>query len=228
MPADGMGAQVSLACNGTCDSPDPIVPIDEGLKWYRRSAERRALSLQSYGLAQEKLGEKIAGGLPANWAVVFDIDETTLNNSAYQQARLDLGVGYSPASWTAWVNQKSAPAIDGVVPLMDAIHHAGGKVILVSNRMAMTECPPTLENLAAVGIHADDMLCKTDSDDKNPRFAQVEAAHKVIMYVGDNIKDFPNLSQDIRKSDASAFAKFGEDYILIPNSMYGSFDKNPD
>jgi predicted secreted acid phosphatase len=40
--------------------------------------------------------------------------------------------------------------------------------------------------------------------------------------------DFPLLTQDLRKQPASAFAQFGEDYILIPNPMYGSFDKNLD
>ena len=36
------------------------------------------------------------------------------------------------------------------------------------------------------------------------------------------------LTQDLRKQDASAFDKFGEDYIHLPNPMYGSFDKNTD
>ena len=56
----------------------------------------------------------------------------------------------------------------------------------------------------------------------------IEESPQVVMYVGDNITDFPMLTQDIRKQDASAFSHFGDDYIAIPNSMYGSFDKNLD
>ena len=36
------------------------------------------------------------------------------------------------------------------------------------------------------------------------------------------------LTQDIRKLPATAFAKFGEDFVLLPNSMYGSWEKNTD
>ena len=49
-----------------------------------------------------------------------------------------------------------------------------------------------------------------------------------VMYVGDNIQDFPGLTQDIRRQDATAFARFGNDFVLLPNPMYGSFDKNID
>jgi predicted secreted acid phosphatase len=48
------------------------------------------------------------------------------------------------------------------------------------------------------------------------------------MFVGDNIMDFPALTQDLRKQPANAFARFGEDFILLPNSMYGSWEKNLD
>lgn len=235
-PTDVAKERLKLSCTGLCESPLPIQPMDEGLKWYRRSAERRALSLQSYGLARAKLAERLAaGGLPASWGVVMDIDETTLDNSAYQQARADLGVGYSPGSWTEWVNAKAATALPGVVSFTEAVHAAGGKVVLVSNRKAATECPATQDNLATVGVHFDGMLCKTDADDKNPRFQAIEAGtatnvmkQKTILYVGDNIQDFPMLTQDLRKQADSAFARFGEDFIVIPNSMYGSFDKNVD
>ena len=49
----------------------------------------------------------------------------------------------------------------------------------------------------------------------------------VEMYVGDNIQDFPHLTQDIRSQDVGAFDAFGDSFILLPNPMYGSFDKNP-
>jgi hypothetical protein len=50
----------------------------------------------------------------------------------------------------------------------------------------------------------------------------------VVMYVGDNILDFPGISQEIRKQPDSAFASFGETNFIIPNPMYGSWEKNAD
>jgi 5'-nucleotidase (lipoprotein e(P4) family) len=235
-PADNKKARLKVSCTGVCDSPLPIQPIDEGLKWYRRSAERRAMTIQNFGLAMAKLDAKVAAGVPSNWAVVLDVDETTLNNSAYQQARLDLGVGYSPGSWTTWVNAKAATAIDGAVPFVAEVKSLGGTVALVTNRKAANECAQTEDNLHATGFTYDVILCQVDVSDKNPRFQALAAgtakpgfaAVQAVMYVGDNIQDFPMLTQEIRKQDASAFAKFGSDYILIPNPMYGSFDKNVD
>ena len=47
-----------------------------------------------------------------------------------------------------------------------------------------------------------------------------------LMWIGDNIEDFPDLTQDIRQLPDSAFARFGRDYIVLPNPMYGSWETN--
>jgi predicted secreted acid phosphatase len=77
------------------------------------------------------------------------------------------------------------------------------------------------------------MLCRPDGtpSDKNPRFASVErgqafgltAPVDVVVFVGDNILDFPALSQQARKSGDAAFREFGSRFIVIPNPMYGSW-----
>lgn len=232
--ADAKNARLNFTCDGTCDSALPI-DTDLGLEWYRRSAERRALAAQAYRIATEKLEAK-AAGLSGAWGVVLDIDETTLNNSTYQQERMDLGLGYSPASWTAWVNRKAATPLDGTVDFTKRVKALGGKVVFVSNRTQATECAATADNLDANGIPHDAMLCKTGTSDKNPRFAALTTGTapstlpplKIVMFVGDNIMDFPALTQDIRKGPASGFAKFGDELILLPNSMYGSWEKNVD
>ena len=166
----------------------------------------------------------------------LDVDETILDNSQYQQSRLDLGVGFSPASWTAWVNQKAARAIDGAAAFTQEVESLGGKVVLVTNRKDVVECPQTQDNLHAVGVVFDAILCQTGPSDKNPRFDAVAAgtavpglaAVNVVMFVGDNIQDFPLTTQDIRKQPDSAFAAFGDRFIIIPNPMYGSWEKNAD
>lgn len=198
-----------------------------GLKWYRRAAERRALSAQAYAVASDKLTAK-APTYTGSWGVVLDIDETTLNNSTYQHERMELGLGFSPASWTTWVNRKAATPLDGAIDFINLVRTLGGKVLFVTNRMAATECAATETNLHAVGISYDAILCKTDTSDKNVRFNTLSQTHKLVMFVGDNIQDFPALTQEVRKQPASAFDRFGEDFILLPNSMYGSWEKNTD
>jgi predicted secreted acid phosphatase len=80
------------------------------------------------------------------------------------------------------------------------------------------------------------MLCKPkESGDKNPRFEKVARGEafgdgrpvEVLMWVGDNIQDFPGLSQAIRKGTDEAYAPFGTRFIALPNPMYGSWEKSP-
>jgi 5'-nucleotidase (lipoprotein e(P4) family) len=227
-PAVNAKARLKLSCTGVCDTDAPVAPLGMELKWYQRSAERHALSLQAYGAATAKVTARVAAGVPASWGVVMDIDETTLNNSAYQKARGELGTGYSPGSWTDWVNQKAATPLDGALAFTKKVKQLGGKVVFVTNRVAATECAQTEQNLAAQGFTYDAIHCKSTTSDKNPRFDAVKMTMEVVAFVGDNIQDFPLLSQDLRKQPESAYAAFGSTFFLIPNPMYGSFEKNVD
>ena len=90
--------------------------------------------------------------------------------------------------------------------------------------------------MQAQALPYDVMLCKPDAGpgDKNPRFEAV--AHgttgaglpplEVVAFLGDNILDFPGLSQALRKQDDAAFAEFGRRFFLLPNAMYGSWERN--
>jgi predicted secreted acid phosphatase len=80
------------------------------------------------------------------------------------------------------------------------------------------------------------MLCKPDTgpSDKNPRFEAVARGTtpaglpplEVVAFVGDNINDFPGQSQAIRGQGDQAFTDFGERFFMLPNPMYGSWERN--
>lgn len=101
----------------------------------------------------------------------------------------------------------------------------------VPNR-ADAQCDDTRANFRALGIAVDAALCQQGKEsDKNPRFEAVQRGTaglpplRVLMWVGDNIQDFPRLSRSIRGAPDSAFAAFGDHYIVLPNPMYGSWEK---
>jgi len=226
--------QLKLTCpTGACDRPGPV-GYGNDLRWVQRSAEYRALSNQAYQVASRRLDELVDGGLAGDFAVVLDCDETVLSNATYQVERAALGVGFSTASWSAWIERRQATAMPGAAAFLAHVHAVGGTAIIVTNRKASGECGPTEDNLDAVGLAHDAILCKTDTSDKNPRFAAIEAgtarpdlpAMPIVLFVGDNILDFPELSQDIRHEGDDAFAAFGDSFIAIPNPMYGSWEKN--
>lgn len=205
------------------------------IRWFRTSAEYRALTRQAYSVATGRL-QDLSRGLPSqSWAVVLDADETVLDNSEYQRRRFMLDSGYTEATWAAWVNERAAPPVSGAPEFTRAVHAAGGRIVIVTNR-ADSLCAPTRLNLQMAGIEADLVLCQTPGpSDKNPRFQKVQNGTAaagvppltVVAWVGDNILDFPGMSQSSR-NDPRALDAFGRKFFILPNPMYGSWTDNPD
>lgn len=200
--------------------------------WFRNSAEMRGLYLEVYHLAADQLDRMATENAPQTWAVIMDADETLIDNSTFEKEQA--GVPYSETAWNAWVSRKAAPALPGTVEFTRTVHRLGGKVIVVTNRMN-EYCDATRENIRADSIDADLVLCRTTTGDKNPRFEAVQKGTaaaglrplKVLMWFGDNIQDFPGLSQSVRDGSDAGYANFGKIWFLLPNPMYGSWEKVP-
>jgi len=213
----------------------PLPPSSSvgAIHWGRNSAEQRAVFLQTYRWAGERLRALAAREPRGSWAVIMDADETTLDNSPYQLRRAGQNLGYSAESWAAWAHEKAAPATPGAPEFTRLVHELGGRVAIVTNRDD-DQCADTRENLRQVGIAFEVVLCRVQGQsDKNPRFAAVQSGTgtgqpplKVLMWVGDNIQDFPRLGQDAR-TQPSALNEFGRAYVILPNPMYGSWERNP-
>jgi 5'-nucleotidase (lipoprotein e(P4) family) len=211
----------------------PALPKE--IHWYRNAAEMRAIYLQTYRLAAERLRDTTEGRRPGTWAVIMDADETVLDNSTYQKERWQVDSAYTEASWNAWVRRSAAPALPGAAEFIRTARELGGRVVLVTNR-GDEVCSETRENLRRLGIAVDAVLCKpSGSSDKAPRFRAVAEGTaatglppmEVLMWVGDNIQDFPGLSQDVRVAPEADLARIGRSWIILPNPMYGSWERNP-
>ncbi|MFZ5787639.1 MAG: 5'-nucleotidase, lipoprotein e(P4) family [Acidobacteriota bacterium] len=208
-------------------------PLPESLRWTRDSAEHRALFLQVYRHATAYVEREASGRAAGSWAVILDADETVIDNSLYQLERARAGLGYDPPSWRAWTARREATALPGAAAFLARVRELGGRVVIVTNRTA-TECPDTEANFRALELPFDAMLCKPDGgrSDKNPRFEAVVQGTtgaglpplEVVAFVGDNIQDFPGLSQTIRDQGDGAFAPFGARLFVLPNPMYGSWN----
>ena len=217
-------------------TPATSATIPGGIRWFAAAAEQRAAYVQAYRNATATL-ERRAAGLPAgSWAVILDADETVIDNSPYEIQQARFGVPYDSASWDAWVKRGAARALPGAVAFTSRAHALGGRVVIVTNR-DQQYCGVTRDNIIRVGVPADEVLCRTDraNGSKDPRFEAVQGGTapstlpplNVLMWVGDNIQDFPHLSQAIRTAPDSALAGFGEQFIVLPNPMYGSWERNP-
>ncbi len=210
----------------------PAAPVPEAIKWVRDSAEYHAALYQVYRLATTRVEQAVAKRPAGSWAVILDADETVLNNSLYQLERSKVGLGFTAESWNAWVKRREATPLPGAASFLNRVRALGGRIAIVTNRLE-SECADTQAVFDAFKLAYDAMLCRADGSpsDKNPRFAAVaegrspasSTALEVVAVLGDNIHDFPALSQKTKEQGAPAFTEFGVRYFLVPNPMYGSW-----
>jgi 5'-nucleotidase (lipoprotein e(P4) family) len=216
----------------TAPAPADGTPEPEAIRWVRRAAEYDAALHQVYRLATTRVEQAVAKRPAGTWAVILDADETVINNSLYQLERSRLGLGYTTESWNAWVKRREATPLPGAASFLARVRALGGKIAIVTNRLE-SECVDTQAVFDAFKLAYDAMLCRPDGtpSDKNPRFAAVAAGKspvsatplEVVAFVGDNILDFPALSQKVKEQGAPGFADFGVRFFLVPNPMYGSW-----
>jgi len=247
----------------------PARPFAEGGEratlWVRQSAEFRAASEIIYRAAAVALAENLADAnvsaepsqqsdyqeLPP--AVVMDIDDTVLDNSA-PQARMILEVtcpAEFAAAWDAWVAERAAPAVPGAADFIRAaraMKDAAGRpvrVFFITNRECSARagstdpCPQhedTLANLRALGLDvtalAEDLMLKGERADwpseKESRRQEVARVYRIVLNVGDDFGDFlPGVRrQSVAERERARCAHrdwWGTRWILVPNPMYGSW-----
>ena len=203
------------------------------VQWVRTAAEYRALTLQTFRSAGDRLRSLEAPLADGSWAVIMDADETLLDNSLFEKRIAEQGQAFTEEAWDAWVLEEAATAVPGAPEFVALVHRLGGRVAVVTNRHQGI-CEATLRNLHGLGIRPDVVLCETDTSQKEPRFAMVSGGTaapdlgplRVVMWIGDNIGDFPDLEQADRLGGAESFRLFGDRYFVLPNPMYGSWMGN--
>ncbi|MCA9731149.1 MAG: hypothetical protein H6696_07090 [Deferribacteres bacterium] len=215
--------------------------LPKDVRWVTDSAEYIGLCMQTYDLALAKI--KIAAKKQTRpWAVVLDIDETVLNNVQYEVERVAEGQGFTSESWTGWVERREATAIPGVKKFLDNVRALGENayVVFITNRDAPHE-KATMDNLKKLGLwhERDVLLCRqSKSDTKEVRRREIMQASgrcaglprkNIIALFGDNLKDFYEVDasaglENIRKN-AMLDDRWGTQFFVLPNPMYGSWER---
>jgi 5'-nucleotidase (lipoprotein e(P4) family) len=236
---------ISVACHSpsvkpvspaAAPAPPPPAPDPDNIRWVRESAEYVAATLQAYRAVTSRVESEGPKHPAGAWAVILDADETILNNSTYQRERARQGLGYSQESWTAWVRRREAAPIPGAARFLARTRDLGGKIAIVTNRLG-SECDDTIAVFQAQALVYDAILCRPDGSpsDKQPRFDAVARGQTpagaqplaIVAFVGDNILDFPGMTQTSRALGDDAFREFGVRFFLVPNPLYGSWQQLP-
>jgi predicted secreted acid phosphatase len=129
-----------------------------------------------------------------NSAVVFDVDETTLDNYI---AIKEIGYGYEKKYWDEWLEKAEAPAIPEVKGLYDYLIQRGFKVVFITGKKDY-QYEATYKNLKSVGYSEFDTLIvrsKVEYKLKSALFKSqkrkelVEKGYVIAGCVGDQLTD---------------------------------------
>lgn len=206
--------------------------MDLALTYTQQSAEYRALCFQAYYLASTRLQEKLKTYKgDKKPAVVLDIDETILDNSPYNGWCLKNGVGYSSETWKKWTDLAQADTIAGAGAFLKLADQLGVQLFYVSNRK-ISELPSTMLNMKNFNLPQIDsahFLLRTAESNKENRRQEVLRNHEILLLIGDNLNDLAEVFEEKLRDERFAItdqnqSKFGSDYIVLPNTLYGSWE----
>jgi 5'-nucleotidase (lipoprotein e(P4) family) len=204
----------------------------QSVTWYQQSAEMKAIYIQSYNWASRVLKEKAEQVQGKPIAVILDIDETMLDNSPQTARQIVDGVPFSDEIWDEWCLLSKAEPLPGALDFTSEAADMGVELFYISNR-DIHLLDVTIKNLESCGFpYADGehVLLKTDRPSKDDRRSKVRQTHDVVLLIGDNLGDFSGIFEN-RKDGADLEnvmanrALFGYDYILLPNPLYGDWEK---
>jgi 5'-nucleotidase (lipoprotein e(P4) family) len=198
--------------------------------WFQKSAEMKALYYQGYNIAQRSLLEIMETQNDNRpYAVLMDIDETVLDNSPAEAYQVKNNVPFSDQIWETWVNKASAEPCPGALGFTKFAESVNVEIFYVSNRESPEEYGPTMENLRLCGFPFADsthLVLKTDESSKESRRKTISEKYDILMLIGDNLADFDavfdNRGDDLGfEAVARNVSRFGTDFIILPNPMYG-------
>ena len=200
--------------------------------WQQHSGEYRALSFQAYNFAKLSLQERLKGADTAKLScVVVDIDETVLDNSPFQGHEIQKGLSYAPKDWSEWTGKAAADTVPGALRFLKYAQAQNVETFYITNR-DQADYKSTLSNLQRLGFpYADDahLMVKQGTSDKEARRQEVLGKYNILLLCGDNLSDFSNVfyreGKNTKEEVDKAQQEFGNHFIVLPNPMYGDWEK---
>lgn len=203
-----------------------------GVNWVQESGEYQALAYQAFNTAKVAFDQaKVSKGKKK--AVVVDLDETMMDNSAYAAWQIQNNKAFDGKDWTRWVEARQTQAIAGAVEFNNYVNSHKGKMFYVSNRKDQGEKAGTLDDMKTLGfqgVSEDTLYLKKEKSSKSARFAEIEKlGYEIVLYIGDNLNDFGDATYKKSNADRRAFVdanskQFGKKFIVLPNPNYGDWE----
>ncbi len=216
--------------------------------WVQTSPEFEMATEQVYESARRRLDEALedpewtaAVEQTSNYsllppAVVFDIDETVIDNSPFQARLARDRSDYVHSEWQRWVAEAQADPLPGADRFVADLVDRGVTPIFVSNRSAKFK-KQTFDNLKRAldypDLREDQVLLQGEqpdwTSDKTSRREEVVKKYRIVFLMGDVYDDFVELGDlkpEERRQKAEEYRRFwGKRWFLLPNPCYGNWER---
>lgn len=226
-----------------------VEPDLNSVLWMQTSAEYQALTEEIYRWGKKMLveaakdpgwsaateQETTAGKSPA---VILDIDETVLDNSAYQARLLKHHENHNDDRFQLFRDEAVSRAINGAVDFCRFAQGQGVTVFYITNQRASME-KVVRDNLNKLGFPIDDQVDTVlvqgeredwNSSDKTSRRRFVSDKYRVILLFGDDLNDFVPANGKTLQERSALLERyrdyFGKKWFMIPNPTYGSWERS--
>ena len=216
--------------------------------WMQTAAERKGSTLQAYRLGERMLDVALED---TDWtaaleqtedpsqlppAVILDVDETVLDNSAFQAELIVEDELFQTEPWNDWCRREEALPIPGAVHFTQYAAERGVVVFYVTNRRHEVE-EATRRNLERLGFPLDESSDRLytrgekeawDVSDKGSRRADIASHYRILLLFGDDLNDFVSDGHaSVAERDGLVEAHrsyWGSKWIVLPNPEYGSWE----
>jgi acid phosphatase len=221
--------------------------------YLQTSGEYRACCQMIYRCAGDRLATIAAEQTKSEkpLAVVLDLDETVFDNSAFQTFLYRNNLEYTDELWSVYEREhaRDVTLIPGAKEFLEKARELGVTPVLLSNRLHENQAG-SLAALEHLGIKvldpAKEVFLKVSPKESNKtaRREQVAAQYNVVMFIGDNLRDFSETEFAAKKAPEGATldwflveikrrltevdkaaAHWGRDWFILPNPVYGEWDK---
>lgn len=231
-------------------APAPTYENLNAVLWMQTAVEYKANAIETYRAGEAALlrglrnphwtGELEQTGNFANLppAVVLDLDETVLDDSAFEAQLVATGAPWTHEAWVAWMNGETAGVEPGAMDFLEFASAHRVAPIYITNR----QCDPTkADDPTVVVLHKlklplatgpDWLLCEQPGAGSDKTARRVEAArhYRVLLLFGDQLGDFLTIPKDSanlagrEKLFEDHQAMWGDRWFQLANPMYGSWE----
>ena len=167
-------------------------------------------------------------------AIILDVDQTVLDNSAYQARVIEKETSY-PNGWFDWAKEEKAEFMPGVFEFMRYAESKGVEIFFVTNRDLEIE-KATINNYKVLGYNSsteDHVLSRGENgwgSNKTSRRELIAQDYRIVMMFGDNFGDFVDLNENLlspkkRVETIKKYSKYwGTSWYMLANPMYGAWE----